>query len=389
MSSQTPSKTSLMITLTEPLVILRTIDIVGEQSPQGGGISPPSVLRGLLALDLVKPNRISSIEVELQAISQASWSEGAFHCLGSMTFRLRETNSGLGTSETRKFFSATQVFFDAASSSSHRRALSVERGVSHYTNESDHYQSPPPLPPPPEIQRAITIPVPAPVHVSDDTRQRGRMRVRRRSSADHLVFQRDPVAHHNRQPAPSPLSSFPPTTEEEVAVDSPTSSRFVLSPTSSPSSSSIETPAPSCTYRHIDAPPLSMKPFFTDTQPRRVLEHSRTASLGDVPAQSRSSSRRNTPTPPGTQTPTGKSHRSHASLSLGSIFGRGSQPGSPVHDEFRLESPQPTGRERCREKNSSKRHYLFFHKGKVCEASELEEDHKEEGDGWREFRKGP
>ena len=60
-----------------------------------------------------------------------------------------------------------------------------------------------------------------------------------------------------------------------------------------------------------------------------------------------------------------------------------------MHDEFRPESPQSTGRERCREKNSSKRHYLFFHKGKVCEASELEEDHKEEGDGWREFRKGP
>lgn len=86
MSSQTPSKTSLMITLTEPLVILRTIDIAGDQSPPGGGTSLPSVLRGLLALDLVKTNRISSIEVELQAISQASWSEGASHCLGSTTF---------------------------------------------------------------------------------------------------------------------------------------------------------------------------------------------------------------------------------------------------------------------------------------------------------------
>ena len=77
MTQPTPSKNSLMITLTEPVVILRTVDIAGVQSLPGGGISPPSVLRGLLALDLVKANRISSIEVELQAISHAAWSEGA------------------------------------------------------------------------------------------------------------------------------------------------------------------------------------------------------------------------------------------------------------------------------------------------------------------------
>ena len=66
-----------MITLTEPVVILRTVDIARVQSPPDEEISPPSVLRGLLALDLAKANRISSIEVELQAISHASWSEGA------------------------------------------------------------------------------------------------------------------------------------------------------------------------------------------------------------------------------------------------------------------------------------------------------------------------
>jgi hypothetical protein len=70
----TPSKNSLTITLTEPVVILRTVDVAGVS---GGGVSSPSMLRGLLALDLVKANRISSIEVELQAISHASWSEGA------------------------------------------------------------------------------------------------------------------------------------------------------------------------------------------------------------------------------------------------------------------------------------------------------------------------
>jgi hypothetical protein len=71
----TPSKSSLTITLTEPLVILRTVDIAGAQSLPGG-VAPPSVVRGLLALDLSKASRISCIQVELQATSFSSWSEG-------------------------------------------------------------------------------------------------------------------------------------------------------------------------------------------------------------------------------------------------------------------------------------------------------------------------
>ncbi|KAI0265135.1 hypothetical protein BC834DRAFT_196012 [Gloeopeniophorella convolvens] len=54
----TPSKNALTITLTEPLVILRTVTIGGTQSP-GDELAPPSMLRGLLALDLVKPTRVS------------------------------------------------------------------------------------------------------------------------------------------------------------------------------------------------------------------------------------------------------------------------------------------------------------------------------------------
>lgn len=70
-----PSKNFLAITLTEPLVILRTADVAGVQS-QSEGISHPSMLRGLLALDIAKTTKISSIDVELQAVSRASWSEG-------------------------------------------------------------------------------------------------------------------------------------------------------------------------------------------------------------------------------------------------------------------------------------------------------------------------
>jgi hypothetical protein len=74
-TQQAPSKSSLTITLTEPLVILRTVDVAGAQSLPGAG-APPSVVRGLLALDLSKASRILTIEVELQAISYSSWSEG-------------------------------------------------------------------------------------------------------------------------------------------------------------------------------------------------------------------------------------------------------------------------------------------------------------------------
>ena len=75
LAMSTPLKSSLTITLMEPLVILHTTDIAGAQSlPEG--IAPPSIVRGLLALDLSKASRISCIQVELQATSFSSWSEG-------------------------------------------------------------------------------------------------------------------------------------------------------------------------------------------------------------------------------------------------------------------------------------------------------------------------
>lgn len=233
----------------------------------------------------------------------------------------------------------------------------------HDATESEHGQTP--FPPPPEVEPAL--PTPAPLYVASDTPQRGARRVRRRSSADHLVFQRDPVAHLSRPLAPSPLS-LRPTTEEEVI---PSSTAFIESPTTSTSSSpNVETPAAA----HIHAR-------------RSFGGQSRAGDLAEVQTLSRSSSRHGgSPGPDGLAS---KSHRSHPSLSLGSIFGRGSRPGSPVHDENRPESPQSNsnGRERGREKScSNKRHFLFPHHplGKIG----LEEEHKQVGDGWHEFRKG-
>jgi hypothetical protein len=60
-----------------------------------------------------------------------------------------------------------------------------------------------------------------------------------------------------------------------------------------------------------------------------------------------------------------------------------------VHDEGRPESPQSNTRERGREKGCAKRHLFTHHaRGKTGEALGREEEHKEVGDGWQEFRKG-
>lgn len=125
---------------------------------------------------------------------------------------------------------------------------------------------------------------------------------------------------------------------------------------------------------------------MTDIQARR--------SIGQPQSLSRSSSRheRSVVASPGPDSLGAKVHRSrsHASLNFGSIFGRGSRPASPVHDEGRPESPQSNGRERGREKGSGKRPSLFPHNalGRMGEALGLEEEHKEVGDGWQEFKKG-
>lgn len=164
----------------------------------------------------------------------------------------------MGTSEERKLHSATQVFFRATSSPSSRRSMSVEH---HYAYDSEHQHQRPPLPPPP-TEAEPALPVPSPVYIAGDTSQRGRMRVRRRSSADHMVFQRDPVAHLNRPPASSPLS-FPPTSEEEVIAHTPTSAHFAESPTASISSfPHVETLTPACELHPPTTPTTLLNPFW-------------------------------------------------------------------------------------------------------------------------------
>lgn len=67
-------KNSLSIRLTESAVFLRTTDVTGRRRMLND--SQPSMLRGLLVLELVKPTKITSVELELQAKVVTAWPEG-------------------------------------------------------------------------------------------------------------------------------------------------------------------------------------------------------------------------------------------------------------------------------------------------------------------------
>ncbi|TRM69068.1 hypothetical protein BD626DRAFT_391817 [Schizophyllum amplum] len=80
------------------------------------------MLRGLLILDLVKPTKISSIELELSAKASTAWPEG----VGARRVEV---------SETHKVFSATTVYFRASAEGA-RRGVSVGPGIN--LNDDDH-----------------------------------------------------------------------------------------------------------------------------------------------------------------------------------------------------------------------------------------------------------
>ena len=92
------SAMSLDIRLTEAVVFLRTVDTAARRPLPNP--DAPSVVRGLLTLDLPKPTRISSIELELVAKTNNNWSEGPSHptapCPGPLTFPRRRFASVRG-----------------------------------------------------------------------------------------------------------------------------------------------------------------------------------------------------------------------------------------------------------------------------------------------------
>ena len=59
-------RSSVRIALAEPVVFVRGADFT-DDGPGTLSSEPPSLLRGILVVDLTAPTRITSIEVELRA----------------------------------------------------------------------------------------------------------------------------------------------------------------------------------------------------------------------------------------------------------------------------------------------------------------------------------
>jgi len=72
---QKPKKNAVSIRLNESAIFLRTD---GPSARRTNNETRNSMLRGLLVLDLVKPTKITSIDVQLTATTSTAWPEGKF-----------------------------------------------------------------------------------------------------------------------------------------------------------------------------------------------------------------------------------------------------------------------------------------------------------------------
>ncbi|KAH7910031.1 hypothetical protein BJ138DRAFT_1065976 [Hygrophoropsis aurantiaca] len=127
MAKSSHDKNSLCIRLTESMVFLRTSDPTGRHAEDGSSTSP-AMVRGLLTLNISKPTRISSIELELQGRATTSWPEG----VGARRIEVTEQH---------KVYSASTVFFRASAHPSVRRTASVGPGLS-LLHDNDDYNTP-------------------------------------------------------------------------------------------------------------------------------------------------------------------------------------------------------------------------------------------------------
>ncbi|KAG6861114.1 hypothetical protein C0995_003843 [Termitomyces sp. Mi166 len=112
-------KNPLTIRLTEAAVFLRS-DGLGRR--HHGSDSRPSMLRGLLVLELAKPTRITSIELELIAKSSIAWPEG----FGAHRVDIDEEHT---------LFHAETVYFRAGKTPTRRNA-SIGPGAA-YDNQTE------------------------------------------------------------------------------------------------------------------------------------------------------------------------------------------------------------------------------------------------------------
>ena len=214
-------RNSLDIRLTESVVFLRTGDGTGRIRHGSQPAAPPAMVRGLLTLNLVKPTKISSIEIELVGKTSTAWPEGAWIDVRSR-FLVHSTleaaldgpdadyfpSTGVGSrrvevNEEHKIHSQTYVLFKAGSSGhpiTHTRTMSVGPGLHLDYDDRD--------------DRSSESSEHDPRLIEDERRgreptrgrQRERMGLPRQLSADQTNFQSGFVSQRNEQLPTPPYS---------------------------------------------------------------------------------------------------------------------------------------------------------------------------------------
>lgn len=433
-------KNTLCIRLTESVVFLRTSNPTGRDYNQDN--AAPGIVRGLLTLNIVKPTRISSIEIELQGKATTSSFEG----VGARRIEVTEQH---------KVFTASTVFFQAASFPSTRRTASVGPGLpdrdydheyahdeAHHPGEYSSVPSPQHAPHP----NGLPSPVFYPRSASVDPRQLSSS-MGGHSFSDNTVLQRDSHAPHHQDTIhlpPTPPYSPPLNSSSFIADYRPSPSHSHSGsisqssgqpkPEDSPAQTledlrrafmnNIEAGQPSPGHRSsFHAPTVGSS--ASSTYSHRDISLSRRPSIEDISENeqlsgqtSRFSSRTRT-SPVESQSPMqspsvvsnaaathedrGRKHSRFSFYTVANVI-------DTMVERVRSRSPRAESQRRSKsinhdgergrtldrgmgklpeqpsQENDKHKHYSTL--GKVGELLGLEEEHKAVGEGWKEFKKG-
>lgn len=426
-------KNTLSIKLTESVVFLRISNPTGRDQENAA----PAMVRGLLTLNIVKPTRISSIEIELQGKATTSSFEG----VGARRIEVTEQH---------KVFGASTVFFQAASSPSGRRTASVGPGLpgrdyDHDAHDEIHhpgeYSS---VPSPQHVPHPIGLRSPAfsARSASVDPRQLSSS-ISGRSISDSAVPQCDNHAPHHQDTVHLPTPPYsPPLRPSSFTTDhrpSPAHSDSGSTSQSSGHPKPEDSPAQTledlrrALMNEIEAgqPSLGQRSSFhgpgssaSSIYSHRDLSLSRRPSIEDISETEQLSgqaprfSSRTRTSPVELQSPAQTSivlnaaaahedrGRKHARFSLYTV----ANAIDTMVERVRSRSPRAESQRRSKsinrevergrtlDKGKGKLPELPSHEydkhrhqstlGKVGELLGLEEEHKEVGEGWKEFKKG-